>query len=276
MLRNSIGGVILLFLLFSCKSLETIKIGEVSKITDAKLRIKLHENEVEFNKLYLKKVQFTFNDGKVKKSFKGSFVIQKDSQIIVSIYALMGIELIRARLTKDSVIILDKHNKIALKTNYGYFENKYGINLDYNSIEAILSNSLFLYPSERDYYEGLKKYKHHIRDNHYSFNSLKDKKLGRLNKRSKNNIIVNEINIYPEVFRIFKVYIKDFAANQSININYNNFKKFDSFTFPSDINFSAIKGNLNLKVSLKINYLVVDDGGSLHFKIPSSYDVKEL
>lgn len=160
-------GCIILFV--SCKTTERITLGKVSNISDARLRNQLDANQVVYDKLYLKKVQFNYNDGRSKKSFKGSFVIEKDSQIIVSIYALMGIELVRAKFTKNEVVILDKHNKVAMFTNYNFFSTKYGLDLDFFALQSILSNSLFLYPSDGDYMDGLKKYKHHVEDDFYSF-----------------------------------------------------------------------------------------------------------
>ncbi len=277
MLKNSILLIVLLFvLLFGCKSTETITIGRVSNVTDAKLRNLLKENEFNYNKLYLKKVQFSYDDQKEKRNFKGSFVVQKDSQIVVSITALMGIELIRARLTKDEVIIVDRHNKVALKSDYNYFKERYGVELDYDIIQSIITNSLFIYPSERDHYDALKKYKHHLGENHYSFKSLKDKRLGRLNRRSRNNIIIHELKIYPDIYRIFNNFIKDFDSNQSINIDYLDFKNFGKILFPEKIKLKAGQGEKYFSINLKINYLEVDNGGSLHFKIPSSYKIKTL
>ncbi|WP_044212013.1 DUF4292 domain-containing protein [Saccharicrinis fermentans] len=250
--------------------------GKVSNISDARLRNQLDANQVVYDKLYLKKVQFNYNDGRSKKSFKGSFVIEKDSQIIVSIYALMGIELVRAKFTKNEVVILDKHNKVAMFTNYNFFSTKYGLDLDFFALQSILSNSLFLYPSDGDYMDGLKKYKHHVEDDFYSFKSLKDKRLGRLSRRSNNNIILHEIDIYPDLYRIFNVYIKDFSTNQSVFIKYKDFKSFDDILFPERLEIKAAHGSQVFDVDLKINFLEINDGGSLHFKIPSSYTSKAL
>ena len=213
---------------------------------------------------------------KQKRSFKGSFVVQKDSQIVVSIYALMGIELVRAKLTKDEVIIIDKHNKKVFKTDYLYFKRNFGIELSFNVIQSLITNSLFLYPDEEDYYDGLKKYKHHIDTDYYSFKSIKDKRVNRLSKRSRNDLIIHEINIYPESFKIFNVFIKDWGTNQKLVITYDNFKDFSSIFFPEDISISASQGTSTVDVSLKVNYIEIDKGGSLHFKIPSSYEFKEL
>lgn len=278
MLRNNIGYLILVMAIFlaSCKTTETLTRGSVSNITDARLRNQLVENEIEYNKLYLKKVQFNYSDGSQKKSFKGSFVIEKDSQIIVSIFPLMGIELVRVRLTPSEVIIIDKHNKEVTSTNYEYFNKKFGIGLNYYAVQAILTNSVFLYPVELDNLEGLKKYKHYVEKDYYSFKSVKDTRFDRLVGKGKDDLIQHEMSIYPDAYRIFEVNIKDLLKNQSIQIDYADFRNFENIWFPEQITFVAIREDSKFEVELKINYLEINDGGSLYFKIPSGYKTKFL
>lgn len=268
--------VAILIFFISCKSSEIITEGTVSNISDASLRNHLKDSELVYNKLYLKKVQFTFNDGLQKKSFKGSFVIQKDSQIIVSIFPLMGIELVRVRLTPEDVVIIDKHNRVVTTTNYDYFKIKYGLSLNYYAVQAILTNSIFLYPVEVDNYEGLKKYKHYVENNHYTFKALKDNRFERFMVKGKEDVIQHEMYIYPDVYRTFKIIIKDLVKNQSIYIDYNDFKNFETILFPKQINFIATQEEKTFEVGLEINYLEVNDGGSLYFKIPASYKPKVL
>ncbi len=276
-MKNSIIWLILVLFLFNaCKTSEKVVIGKVSNIPDVKLRKLLKDNEINYNQLYLKKVGFTLDDGDQKRSFKGSFVIKKDSVIIVSIYALMGIELIRAQLTKDSVIIVDKHNKFVYNTDYSYFENKFGVDITFDIIQSIISNQLFIYPDEGDFYDGLKKYKHDITKDFYAFKSIKGKRVNRIAKRDNSNIIYHEIDIYPELFKIFNVFLKDFGTGQSLKVKYDNFKNFNNILFPEDIVISATQGVKEINLSLKINYLDINDGGSLHFKIPTSYQNKDI
>lgn len=278
MWRNKAGllFVTIIYLLVSCKTTETFTKGAVSNISDARLRNKLIENELEFSKLYLKKVQFNFSDGSQKKSFKGSFVIEKDSQIVVSIFPLMGIELVRVRLTPNEVVIIDKHNKLVTTTSYDYFNRKYGLSLNYYAIQAILTNAVFLYPVELNNYEGLKKYKHYIEKDYYSFKALKDNRFDRFVGRGKEGVIQHEMYIYPDVYRIFKVNITDLVKNQSINIDYSDFRMFGSVLFPEQINFIVDQQENKFEVGLEINYLEINDGGSLYFKIPSAYKTKVL
>lgn len=265
-----------IILLTSCKTTEKLTKFPVPNISDARLRNQLIDNELEYKKLYLKKVQFTFNDGSQKRTFKGSFVIEKDSQIVVSIFPLMGIELVRVRLTPKDVIIIDKHNKEVTATNYEFFNRKYGLSLNYFAVQAILTNSIFLYPIEIDNYEGLKKYKHYVDNDAYSFKALKDNRFDRIVGRGKDDVIQHEMYIYPDVFRIFKVNIKDLVKNQSIEIDYSNFLKFENTLFPEQINFVATQEDNTFEVGLKINNLEINDGGSLYFKIPTAYKTKVL
>ncbi len=273
---NVILFILTILILTGCKTTQSLKVGKVTNIPDVKLRGLLRDNELQFDKLYLKKVNFTFDNGKEKKSFKGSFVIKKDSVIIVSIYAPMGIELIRTQLSKHEVTIIDKHNKVVMSTDYGYFNRNFGIDVDFSMLQAILSNTLFVYPAEENYYEELKKYKHDVNSNSYSFKSLKDKRLSRISKRRANDLIIHEFDIYPEIFRIFNVFIKDFSSNQSLVIDYKNFQKFNDILFPEYINLKGERGINKVLVSIKINYIEINDGGSLHFKIPSSYTFKDI
>ncbi len=277
MWRSSVLYFFVVIILFSsCRVIKTADYGKVSNIPDVKLRKELKDNELYFEKLYLKKANFTFDNGIQSKSFKGSIVVLKDSMIILSIYALMGIELVRAKFTPSEVIILDKHNKKVFSTNYAYFSDKYGVDIDFRILQSILSNSLFLYPSETDYYDGLKKYKHDVNADSYIFKSFKDKRLNRINRRNSSDLVLHEFKIYPEIFRIFNIYVKDFGSDQTLEVDYKNFTKFDKILFPEYLEIKGRNAVNQLKISLKINYLELNDGGSLHFEIPSSYSISEI
>ncbi|MCW3785175.1 DUF4292 domain-containing protein [Plebeiibacterium sediminum] len=277
MLKNKWGWLVLIFLIIiSCKTTEKVVIGNVTSISDVKLRKQLKDHEINYDQLYIKKANFTFNDGSQKRSFKGSFVIKKDSVIIVSIYAPMGIEVVRTQLTNDSVIIVDKHNKQVFKTDYSYFSKDFGVDISFDILQALISNQLFLYPSELDFYDGLKKYKNHVEQDFYSFKSIRDKRVNRIVKRDNANLVIHEISIHPDIYKIFNVFIKDFGSGQTLTVKYDDFKQFDKILFPETYEIEASQGIKKFQISLKINYLEINDGGSLHFKIPSSYQVKEI
>ncbi len=275
-MKNILKSSLLLLLIvvgYSCKSTEVITSGNVTKITDIKLRNQLMEQQLDFNKLYSKKASISFFDGNKKTSFKGSYVIKKDSVIMVSVIALMGIEVVRAQFTPDTVIILDKHNKKAILTNYNYFFDKFDVDLDYFMLQQILTEGPFIYPSEDDIVSGLKKYKHDIREDVYTFSSVKHRRYNRLNRRQNNDIVTHQMSVYPDLFRIKDHFIKDFGSNRTIEIQYNSLKKFSEVVFPQYIKVNASQGQKEFSLDIETNYIELNDGGSLHFKVPSSYEV---
>ncbi len=279
MLRNRIlFNLLWIFILFfsACSSMKKVEVKSIANIPDVKLRNLLRSNELKYDKIYLKKAGFTVQTNSDKKSFKGSIVIQRDSLIITSIFAPMGIELVRVKFDLDSIFVLDKHNKNVLKSDYNYFDRKYGVEIDFNMLQAMLTNTLFTYPLRNDFYEDLKKYKHTLSDSCYAFKSVKTKKIERKTKRNANDLVVHEINIHPELFRIFDVFIKDFQNNQTLSVKYQKFTNFDGVLFPGFINLNASQGNSKIYINLKINSVEINDGGSLYFNIPKKYEERSL
>ncbi|WP_075603841.1 DUF4292 domain-containing protein [Saccharicrinis aurantiacus] len=275
-LRISFVVTILVFIT-SCKTTRTLNEGTVSNITDSKLRNSILENQLDFKKLYSKKLNISFNDGKTKKSFKGSYVIQKDSAIIVSIMAVMGIEVVRAQFLPNSIIILDKHNKKVFHTEYDFFANKYNLDINFDILQSILANMAFTYPpSDEPISDVLKRYKHGIRNNQYTFGVIKERRFNRLVKRQNSDLLIHDMLILPELYRISNHFIKDFSSNRTTEITYSEFTKFNNLVFPKLINVDVIDGINHFKLSLTTNNLEVNDGGSLHFKIPSSYEVTNM
>ncbi len=279
--NNFLVSFILASLVFnsSCKSLKNVrvdKVGKVTNIPDVKLRNLLRNNELDYDKIYLKKANVNVTINNEKKTFKGSIVIKKDSAIIISIFAPMGIELVRAKFDPDSIFILDKYNKQVLTSDYSYFERFYGVDISFSTLQAILTNSLFIYPVKNEFYEDLKKYKHSVNDSCFAFRSVSSRRVERKSKRNANNLIVHEINIYPELFRIFNVYIRDFQSNETLIIDYKNFTKFNKVLFPEMIHLNGIQGNSNISINLKINSVEINEGGSLFFKIPDKFEQKKL
>ena len=69
--------------------------------------------------------------------------IKKDSVIYLSIQPFLGIEMFKAELTTDSLKVIDKMNNRYYATDYSYFGRKFGVNVDFYSIQSILTAQLF-------------------------------------------------------------------------------------------------------------------------------------
>jgi len=237
---------------------------------DAKLINSVQSSNLAYSKLFLKKfsAEVEFEDGK-SLSFKGNLAIEKDSSIIVSI--IKGIEWYRVRLRPDSVEVLDRRKKTVTAGDYKILWDKFLLELDYYTLQNIITNQLFAYPIG-DFDKTIKRYKHYCSENHYQLQSVKEGKFSRKYKKEKvSNIIFHQFSILPEIFKISDVYIKDFNANSEIKIAYTDFITKKETLFPSTINLVGTRVNKTVSLKIRFDHIEVDTESSIGFKISDKY-----
>ncbi len=78
-----------------------------------------------------------------KVNVSASCKFYKDSAMHISIQPFMGIEMFKAELNPDSIIVFDKMNRRYYVINYNYFTERFGVDIDFNSLQALISNQFF-------------------------------------------------------------------------------------------------------------------------------------
>lgn len=105
----------------------------------------IQRQRIEF-KSFSAKVNIDYTGGDDKKyNVNGNLRMYKDSVIWVSVNAIFGIEAMRVYITKDSVKLLDKQNKIFTSRSLAYLQEITALPLDLSSLqELIIGNPVFL------------------------------------------------------------------------------------------------------------------------------------
>ncbi len=274
MFRNFYLILVFSLIIVSCKSVSVLSKKNKENlpyISNNELSDKLKENTLDFNKIYIKKASVDFVSGKDKRKFKVSFVILKDSVFIGSVFAPMGVEVIRFKLSENSVVILDKMHKKALFTDYSYISNKLGLPVNFLIIQAIVTNNLFFYPSGICDYSGVFDYKNYVDNLNYVLSSLSKRRYERISKSNNSKIVYQSISIIPDNWRISNVFIDDLISSRKININYSVFNSFSERLFPTKFKIKSKVESKDIVMGMKVNNVYFDKGGSLFFKIPKSY-----
>jgi hypothetical protein len=268
-------GIIFIFL-SGCKTSKEFytKKGTLKNITDYKLIKSTSDNYINYNTLFYRRFKAQYEDENNSLSFTGNLFIQNDSSIIVSV--LKGIEWFRVRLTNNSVEILDKKKKTYTKGDYKILWDKFLVELDYHTLQCILTNELFVYPINDDQ-KLIKRYKHDVGDDAYQLQSLKKGRFDRKYKKEKTtNVIFHQFSIMPDVFKISGINIKDFNLNSELKIQYDNFVEIDSVTlpnvmYPTNLQIDGVRGNKKFQISLKFEHIDIDGDNSLGFKFSDKY-----
>ncbi|WP_289053292.1 DUF4292 domain-containing protein [Carboxylicivirga marina] len=269
-------GLMLSF--FGCKSSQVFynKNGQLKNIPDYKLINSTETKYIDCHSIFYKKFKAEFDFKGESKSFKGNLYVLKDSSIVVSINPLMGIELLRVKLQPGKVEIIDRTKKVYSHGDYRILWDKFLIEIDFYTLQSILLNELFAYPiGDND--KHLKRYKHYCSDNVYQLQSLKEGKFTRKYKKDKTtNIIYHQFSILPEIFKISKVYIKDFEVNSEITIEYGKFIEVQSGLVPSTILFNGQRGSDNFSLTIQFDHIDIDSQNSIGFKVSDKYKKVDL
>lgn len=114
-----------------------------AKITEILGR--LNAGKIDFNTFSAKiNVDYTGGDGK-KYDVNANLRMYKDSVIWISITAIFGIEGLRAYITKDSVKILNKQDKVYTARSVAYLQEVTQLPLDLHTLQDILiGNPVFV------------------------------------------------------------------------------------------------------------------------------------
>ena len=275
--------VIIFIFQISCKSGNILikkerKKGELEKISDARLIRNTNDNNVIFNTLFFKRLQTEITVNDKSNSFKANLYLINDSAIILSVTPLMGIEIFRVKFVKDSIFILDRTKKKIEIVDYNYLWDKFFVDIDFSTIRNILLNQFYCYPASGIDVNCLKKYKHYLRNNLYTLQSIKSGKYSRFSKRNNfKELIYHEFDIAPDIFRITKSYIKDFESNMSLSLNYKDFVELNEYVFPSVIAINGSRNGRVFSINIKFNAIELDGVSKMGFKYnPEKYKIDNL
>ena len=163
MIRSFILLTIIISLLASCRSTKKIQTAIAKTDTVAVIvaaTIDPHEDSIRFIKetfrsLQKQKIDFTTFSAKIDVDYRGAddkkydvnahLRMYKDSVIWISVTAILGIEGLRAMITRDSVKLLDKQNKIYTAHSVAYLQEITSLPLDLISLQDLLiGNPVFL------------------------------------------------------------------------------------------------------------------------------------
>ena len=101
------------------------------------------------------KIDVDYEDGTGKKYNVTAHVrMYKDSVIWISITAILGIEGLRAYMTRDSVKLINKQDKIYTARSVAYLQEVADLPLDFSSLQdLIIGNPIFYFTRNHIYYD---------------------------------------------------------------------------------------------------------------------------
>lgn len=277
------GFIILAFGLSSCKTTSELPTVIARPISTAKLLKKAEQNAFDYEYLTIKSIRCNFTSTKSKAAFKINLKAQRDENILVSISKL-NIPVGRVLLTPDSVKYVNYIDQDYFVDDYSYLSSFLNIDLDFATIQSIISNNAFSYrndPKEKDY----RNFKSYIESNMYVLQSEKEKKIFKMDDKEKTQkierrlkrlddeaLILQRMFFNPVNYALIKLELDDKTNRRNMNMIFDNFVHVENMEYPSSMDMNFISSDENINMKIKLSGFSTEKIKSFSINIPEKYE----
>lgn len=267
----------------SCKTTREIPTVIARPMSTGKLLSKIEENAFGYDNFSIKRINCQFSGNESKANFKISLKAIKDKQILVAISKL-NIPVGRVLLTPDSVKYVNYIDRNYFIDDYSYLSDFLNIDLDFATIQSIISNNAFSYrndPKNRDF----KTFDSSIEDGMYLLQSEKERKIIRIEEKGKTAkidrrlrrlndeaLILQKMYFNPGNFALTRLLIEDKTNNRKMEMTFQDFVKVGRKDYPGFINMNFISPKSDVSMKIRMSGFSTEKLDSLSINIPEKYD----
>ena len=267
----------------SCKTTRIATSSQAVKpISTNKLIRNIENNVFDYKHLSIKRITCQFDNGKSKTSFKASIFAQKDKEIVVMLSKL-NIPVGRVWLTPDSVKFINYFDKTYFLDDYSYLSSLLDMELDFETVHAIVSNNIFSLSDEKRDRE-IKDYEAKIDSGMYVLESVKKlkpaKDLSKMSERRQarkarklvdNAPVKQSIYIDPETFKLRKIILADNVNSRNLNIDFSDFVPVDKQLYPGEMKLNFKGPDSLMELHIKFAGFSTEKEKDIKFKVPEKY-----
>ncbi|MBK6643722.1 MAG: DUF4292 domain-containing protein [Bacteroidetes bacterium] len=185
----------------------------------------IYDNSFKVNS-FSAKASVKTNIGDQSNSFNINLRIKTDSVIWISVSPLLGIEVARVMITRDSVKFMDRLNNKYSNSDFRFFNDLLNVNIDFEIIQGILTGNLFSYKKNK--FNSV-----YIEDKYYILSTLSKRKLKRsLEDIDPNKPIVQDMWVSYQNYRITRLSVEDQRLQKSLLTDYSDHRQTEGGLFP--------------------------------------------
>lgn len=278
--------IIILFIavwLNSCRTARELPTAEARPISTGKLLKKVEQNAFDYNYFTIKRINCQFSNNETKANFVVNLKALKDEKILVSIKKLK-IPVGRVLLTPDSVKYVNYIDRNYFVDDYTYLSDYLNIDLDFATIQSIISNNAFSYRNDAKN-KDFKTFDSFIEEGMHVLQSEKTKKIfkmeekgktGKINRRMKRlddeALILQKMYFNPANFALTRLIINDKTNHRIMNLDFDDFVEVKNKDYPGMLNMSFDSAENEVKLKIRMSGFSTDKINSFSIKIPEKYE----
>ena len=260
----------------------TTSTGVVKPMSTNKLIHNIENNTFNYKQLAIKKIACQFDNGKTKTSFRANLLAEKDKQMTLMLTKL-NIPLGRLWLTPDSVKFINYLEENYFLDNYSYLSSTLGINLDFETVNAIISNNIFSLRDQQGNTDN-QDYETTIEQGMYVMQSVRNLGMGNLNGKphDKKQVkhsgklvdgapILQKLYIDPQTFKLRKMTLQDVANSRSVDVDFSDFVQVGKQFYPGEISLHLQSPDNNMEMKIKLSNFSLEEEKGVRFKVPEKF-----
>lgn len=137
--------VLLIALVASCSSTKSLKKSDfIGDLSEMEYLEKVVSNTADWNALTAKMTVDLNLNGKSTGKVGGTLRIKRGEVIQISLAPFLGIEVGRAEISPDGMLVIDRVNKRYVQVSFDELRKLTNVNLDFHVLEALFLNEMFL------------------------------------------------------------------------------------------------------------------------------------
>ncbi len=281
----SIGVILVALFLAGCKAKQVAMTPKkIRHLSVGKVTRLVRENSLDYKTLSVKKANLSINSNGKSISVRGYYKIRQDSVIQISAQKLT-IPVGKLEINKDSFRIVNYLEQENIFGSFDYISDMLGIDVDYSTIQAILTGQLF--SLKQDLRENnFRDFVCEVENDFYKITSLRDRKLRKItknedrferyrNRKEENHLIKQDIYIDPDSFVVRKMVFDDMDFHRVLKLEFSNYEKVNDQWFPSSI-IIDYKGEKATRISMDLSKISINDDSNFNFNLSPKYKSKYL
>ena len=260
-----LGMVLMVAFLASCSATKSIKKSHsIEGMTETEFVENVIENASGWEALTAK-MSLTLDLGrKGETKVSGTLRIKKGEVVQLSIAPLLGIEVARAEISPDGILVIDRMNKRYVEVSFAEVKALAKADLDFHTLQALFLNELFL-PGKGDLT---------ARDAS-SFKVEPEAEGVWLNVKRAKRFGYHFLTEAPEAL-LKESYIGLNGTPYGLRWNYDDFRALERKQFPVDMELAFEGGRKPVKAALALSRLSTNGDWEARTEVSKKYEKVEL
>lgn len=269
--------------LLSCRTPRELPVEQIKPMSTGKLLKKVEKNAFDYDDLSIRRINCRFSSEETKANFNIRLKASKDEKILVSI-SKMNIPVGRVLLTPDSVKYVNYIERNYFLDDYSFLSRFLNIDLDFETIQSILSNNAFSYrkdPKDKDF----RTFSSSVKSGMYVLESVKEQKIFDLRERGneeradrrmrrfgEEDLILQKMYFSPGNFALRRLIVDDKTSGRKMVMFFDDFEKVKKNDYPSYIEMTVTSPKEFINLEIRMNGFSTEKIDDISLRIPEKYE----